>query len=318
MSGISSAIRDAIVASAAPSRAIAQRWREGPEVRRLERAFAYCPLDEAGPAAALAERLFGDDAWAGELLVPLVAALAADPFFEPPLRVSRDALGTSALLYECPAVSIAASVVDAAALATSPAPATILFSGRVSVTRYVKAGAASLQRWSAEPITPAFTSASARPCVPLEPLSLSDGDVTRCDGRIEAQRAVDAGSAMVLLVATIHPGATPLMREYNAAEGTLARLASADDRPSRAEMLLAFLRLAGRADAGDRFDEATRDAAFHLRWAAMREWLALDARAALPRLEAMASGDPHAEVRAAATLTLVAVRRRIGDAACLA
>jgi hypothetical protein len=77
-------------------------------------------------------------------------------------------------------------------------------------------------------------------------------------------------------------------------------------------MLLAFLRLAGRADAGPQFDAATRDPAFHLRWAAMREWLALDARAAMPRLEAMMVADPHVEIREAAARTLATIRLRPG------
>ncbi len=64
-------------------------------------------------------------------------------------------------------------------------------------------------------------------------------------------------------------------------------------------------------DAGDRFEAATRDPAHFLRWGAMREWLALDVAAATPRLEEMAAGDPHPEVRAAARATLPLVARRI-------
>ena len=318
MPGISRAISAAIAAAREPSLEVMRQWRGGPEVRRLERAFADCPPDSASSAAECAEVLLADEGWVGALLAPLVDALAADPFFDPPLRLSRDALRTAAVLFDCPAASITVSVVDAAALATLTPPATVVFPGRVSVTRYVRAGGGTLRRWSTDPLTPAFTAAAARPCAPLEPLLLSDGNVLRSDGRVEAQMLADARSDMVLLTATIHPGATPLMREYRIADGGLARVAATGDQSSRAEMLLTFLRLTGRADAAERFDDATRDEAFHLRWAAMREWLALDARAALPRLEAMATGDPHAEVRAAATLTLVAVRRRIEEAACRA
>jgi hypothetical protein len=42
----------------------------------------------------------------------------------------------------------------------------------------------------------------------------------------------------------------------------------------------------------------------------MREWLALDAAAALPRLRALAD-DPHHEVRAAARATLPLVEARL-------
>jgi hypothetical protein len=76
-------------------------------------------------------------------------------------------------------------------------------------------------------------------------------------------------------------------------------------------MLLTLLRVSGRADAGDVFDAATHGPAPHARWSAMREWLALDADAAAPRLDAMAAGDPDPEVRdlARATRALVARRR---------
>ena len=43
---------------------------------------------------------------------------------------------------------------------------------------------------------------------------------------------------------------------------------------------------------------------FYARWYLMRELLALNAEAARPVLEAMASADPHPEVRAAALQTL--------------
>lgn len=192
----------------------------------------------------------------------------------------------------------------------------MVFSGRVAVTRYVRAGGATLRRWRAEAAGAGFSAAGAPPALEQEPLRLADGEVRILDGRCEAQLLADAARDVVTLVATVRAGAAPLMREHAVEGGALLRIASADDRSSRTELLLAFLRHAGRAEAGPRFEAATRDPAFQLRWAAMREWLALDARAALPRLEAMAAGDPHGEVRAAAAATLPIVRRRIEAARC--
>ncbi|MEI9927754.1 MAG: hypothetical protein WDN44_08695 [Sphingomonas sp.] len=303
---------------ASPRSKAARRWRDGAEYRALAAAFADCPLDAPDSAADRAERLLADAGLAGALLAPLVEALAADRFFEPPLRIARDAARTGAVLFDGPAATITASVTDATTLATRPAPATIVFAGRVTVTRYVKAGGATLRRWRTDPLTPGFTAADAPPCVPLAPIHLSDGDLHRVDGRIHAHQLRDAAGEVVMLVAAIRAGHDPLIREYRVADGALTRVASADDRASRTELLLTFLRLAGRADAGERFAAATHDPAFHLRWAAMREWLALDAEAALPRLSEMAASDPNAEVRAAATLTLIAVRRRIDETRCRA
>lgn len=310
-------MRAAIAAARQSSIDRARGWREGAEHRALAAAFADCPLDTAEPAAARAERLLDDSGLAGALLAPLVAALAADPFFEAPFRIARDGLRTGAVLFDCPAASISASVVDASALATRPPPETIVFAGRVSVTRYCKAGGATLARWRTDPLTPAFSATDAPPCVPLPPLALGDGDLHRADGQTHAHHVERAASDVVTLCATIRAGGAPLVREHRIQDGALVRVASADDGASRTEMLLTFLSLSGRADAGDRFEAATHDPAFHLRWAAMREWLALDAAAALPRLAEMAARDPNAEVRAAATLTLVTVRRRI-EAGCRA
>lgn len=305
--------RARIAASREASRVIARHWLQSAEYRALDRAFRDCPLDRAEPAAEIAERLFADSGWTEALIDPLVAALARDPFFEPSFKVSRDACRTGAILFECPAASIVASVTSAAAM---PVPATIVFTGRVAVTRHIKAGGATLRRWRAEPVTEGFSAGTAAPACPLPPAAPADGEVRRLDGRIEAQSAGGARSDMVSLTATIRPGAAPLVREYAIADGALLRTASTDDRASRTEMLLTFLRLSGRADAGEQFGAVTRDPAFHLRWAAMREWLALDARAALPRLAEMARGDANAEVRVAAARTLATVEHRLQEARC--
>lgn len=306
MAELPEAVRAAIADARARSRETGACWREGPEVRALERAFADCPLDRADPGIARAEALLADPGWAEALIAPLVAALAGDPLFEPPLRISRDSVRIGAVLFDCPAAVVSASVIDAAALAALPEPATIVFPGRASVTRYLRAGGAHLRRWTVG----STGSDTAARCTRIADLALDDGAVARCDGRVQAQSIAGAAHDPVLLAITLRGGGDSLVREYRVADGSLARVASADDGASRTEMLLAYLRLAGRADAGEAFDAATRDPAFHLRWAAMREWLALDARAALPRLHAMAADDPHPEVRIAAACTLPRVEAR--------
>ncbi|WP_431469037.1 hypothetical protein [Sphingosinithalassobacter sp. LHW66-3] len=314
MPGMSRAVREAIAAAREPSLDAGRRWRGGPEMQALAAAFADCPLDRAEPAADRAETLFADIGWVEALLAPLVGALAGDPFFEPPVKASRDSVRTGIVLFDCPVASISASVLRADALAAAPAPGTAVVSGRIVVTHYFRAGGAVLRRWEAEPLAPDFTAATAPPCRPLPPTRLLDGDVIRTDGRTRAQLVTGATRDLVTLVATIRAGAAPLIREYDVESGALVRVASADDGASRTEMLLTFLRNARRTDAGPQFDAATHDPAFHARWAAMREWLALDAAAALPRLETMAAQDPNSEVRAAAAATLRNVRLRVAEA----
>lgn len=313
MNDVTEAVRAAIVAARGPGRVAIDRWRAGAAFQAARAAFADCE-DAPERAADAAERLLTDPGWAEAILAPLVEALAADPLFEPPFKVHRDALRTGAVLFDCPAASIAASVTNAAVMALRP-PATIVFTGRITVTRTVKAGGAWLRRWRTE--APGFGGAAHAPrCTPLAPIALRNGGVHRIDGRTQAQLVSDAESDVVTIVATIRAGAAPLMREYDLAGGALVRVADADDRPPRTAMLLRFLRAAGRADAGTCFAEATRAPGFHLRWAAMREWLALDAAAAAPRLAEMAQCDPEAEVREAASRMLPIVERCLAEARC--
>lgn len=281
------------------------------EVRQLGARFDG--LRDPQLIIARASALLAEPAWVGGVLTPLLDALRADPWFEPPFRTSRDALRTGIVLLDDEAVSIAMTITFADALRQLPPPATVVMSGRVTLTRYVRGGNARMRRWQAEPAGPEFSAAAAPGATEIAPLSLGDGDVVRQDGQCHGHLIVDADRDIVALTATIKPGAAPLMREYAVADGRFVRAASADDAASRIEMLLAFLRVSGRADAAAAFESASRHPAFHLRWAAMREWLMLDAGAARRRLAEMVESDPNAEVRTAARATLPLLDQRLAQ-----
>ncbi|QIG78925.1 hypothetical protein [Stakelama tenebrarum] len=305
-------MRSAIAASRNAAREKIEGWQASDAYRAMAAALDSAPGRDCDAVADAAETLLADSRWVGALLAPLVEALSGDPFFEPPFRTSRDALRTSAILFDCPAATLSGSIVSADAMAAMPPFETVIIPGRMSVTRYVRSGGATLRRWRAEPLTPRFSSATASPCRAMASIDPADGAVLRVDGRTEGVMLAKARRDVVTLSVAIRPGADPLMREYRAADGTLLRVASNDDGASRSEMLLTFLARSGRTDAGDRFAAATHDPAFHTRWSAMREWLRLDAASALPRLREMAAGDANDDVRAAALRTLDAVQ--CGDA----
>jgi hypothetical protein len=308
--------RASLTAAGVYSRQIAQDWQQSAAMSALVARFAGLGEADLGEITHRVHMLLDDDGWVGELIAPLVEALAAEPWLEPPLRVSRDGLKIGAVLFDSRWVTIAASITSADALALLPPPRSVVVPGRLTVVRYVRSGGAHLRLWRAEPIEGDFDAARARPASPLGTLPLGTGVVLRLDGRSRGWWIEGAVSDVVTLTATIRAGQDPVMREYALPTGNFLRCATLDDGAAQAQMLLTLLRLSKRADAAERFAAATRDPATFLRWSAMREWLALDARAALPRLGEMAVGDPNVEIRAAAQATLAMVEDRMAAAPC--
>ncbi|URW75650.1 hypothetical protein M9980_14200 [Sphingomonas donggukensis] len=282
----------------------AAQWTASPVHRALCASFAGAAATDLAHATRCAFEVLGDTGWVAAMLDPFVAALATDPLFEPPLRVTRDHGRVGAVLLDVPAARIAAAVVTAGAASLPPV---VVASGQVVVTHYVRAGGAMLHRWHAGPVAPEQAASPARA---QPPLPLHDGDIHVHDGRVGGHAVAGATATIATLSVVLRAEAAPLVREFSSLDGRLLRVATTDDASSRAAMLRTLLRVSGRRDAAALFDDATRDPAPHVRWSAMREWLALDARAALPRLAALAERDGSPGVRAAATATLALVRER--------
>lgn len=287
----------------------AQAWFAGAPVARLRAAFADLDPQDVDAVAEAARAVLHDADWITPLLAPLIDALSDDPWFEPPLRVTRDRLRTTVELLELPAGVLGATVFNGAALARPSPETTLVSSGRLVVARYAVTNGALLHRWHAGDADARFCAATAPTLTALPPLTLHDGDVVTIDGRTRAHLIEGAGGEVVAL--TFATRTTGLVREYARESGRLLRVAATDQDQSRTRLLLTLLRHEGRRDAIDCFEAATHAPAFHLRWAAMREWLALDATSALPRLRSLAATDPHPEVSAVACATLPLVEARL-------
>lgn len=285
-------------------------WRCSPPVRRMRDGWAKARCAE--DAAAHAEAMLCDPAWVDALFASMIGVLGGHPLADPPVKVSRDALRTSVLLHDCPVALLTATILSAQALADAPPPATVVVAGRLSVMRIHQGGGAVLRRWRAASVRDDFTLAGAGRCRALPPIALEDGAVIGLEGRTDAMLITDAQGDVVTLTATIRLGAAPVMREYARDDGRPLRAATLDEGAARSQMLLTLLRASARRDAGAAFDAATRDPAFFVRWDAMRQWLAIDADAAAPRLAEMAATDPNADIRAAAAATLAQIARLRG------
>lgn len=295
--------RAALVASRAASRRFAEQHRLGAAWRWADTALVGLETADAEQVARRATLLLEDSAWVRALLAPMMRALDGDRWFEPPWRVQRDGPRLGAVIYEHPALTITGTLLTH--IPGAAPTARLVVPGRLSVVRYQR-GSGRVLLWRTEAAGPDFAAASAPPIVPIGAVALRDGLVRRIDGRTHAQAIEGAERDLVMLTATIHAGAAPFAREYDRASGKLLRVATLDHAAARAQLLLGFLRAAGRTEAAPAFAAATEAPAYFLRWAAMREWLALDARAALPRLRAMTE-DANAEVRQAARTMLPTV-----------
>jgi hypothetical protein len=302
-------MRGAILSARPASAAFARDWPMQPAVQRVRTQFdgiGGCPKR----GVDVARRLLGDPHLLPHLLAQPLATLAADPFFDPPFRVHRDAVRTTAILIEHPAARLSVTLVDAAAARAQGFPAAFVLPGRIAVSRHLGGEGAVLHQWRAQPVSPAYRIADDAPCRRLPARPLATGDIRIEDGRTEGQIVWPGDHNVLTLSIVLGVGAAPLLREGRVTDGRIVRAATLDSELTRTAIHLRLLRALGRADAGPHCAAATRDPAFHLRWEAMREWLLLGDPAALPRLGQMAVTDPHPDVRAAARATLAATMSR--------
>jgi hypothetical protein len=260
-------------------------WRAGAALAR----FRALGGDAGADAAAAA--LIADDAWVSAILDPLVANPADAWHFAARRTETRS---TIILDRSAAATLTVTSIAD-----DGGAAATAVVGGRLSFAR-VLAGRGTVERRRAGRVGPRFTIARAAPLGPPRRQRFGPGTALRLDGRRESWRIRPDRERALLLTITLECGAAPLIREYTADGGALRRVAANDGEPARAAMLTALLTALPPIAAAPGYAAASAHPAFFVRWQAMRGWLTADPQEASPRLAAMANGDPHPEVRAAA------------------
>ena len=287
---------------------VARRFPSQPALLRLQ-ADLTAAAGRGAPGVLEAARTFLDDerAVAG-CLAPLIEAARSDPFFRPPLRHGSSPVHTGLLLFDRPELMLFLSVVTAEAVAAKrvfrQGGASIILPGTQSLYKFLKSGGATLSIWEAPEVDAGFSSASGRTCRCLEHRRMRDGETLELDGRRQTFVIDHAVSDIVYLHATTQVDAAPLSVQYDSDSLEFVGASSTDEASSRAHMMLSLLRAMDRRDAVPVFEAMLQSEHFYMRWAAMRDFLALDAELALPHLREMAHGDDHPEVREAAAQTL--------------
>jgi len=283
-----------------------------PAFAGLAKGLAAAEREGADSVLSLARILLDDEAAVRAGLDLLIQRAARDPFFRPPLRAVSGEVHSGLLLFHRPALSIQLAVMSAERIAEKrfrrgDAAASIFFTGQRSLFRFLDSGGATLSLWEAPEIDSQFSAGRSGLCRMTARRALADGDVIEVDGRRNSFIVDEAPSDLVYIQATTPLGAAPVSAEYDWATRRLVGTSGTDDAGSRTGLMLTLLRASDRRDAAPLFAALADSGSFHARWQAMREFLGLDAEAALPRLRAMAADDPHPEVRSAAAETLGAL-----------
>lgn len=264
-----------------------------------ELAQAVAAADDApvDRAVALIRPFLTDIGWFHALLRRECGRMAADPLHLPGWRASRSGTARHLVLARTERIWIAATLVEV----PEGRGGRIHFSGRQALCRPLN-----------RPLEgEMFRLVEGRAIAAGDRRWLS-GELMHLDERREALRIRPGGGPCLLLRAQIAPQGPVRSQVCDGDSGAIVASAQVDEGQARTLMLLSLLRIQRRGDAASHFARALDAPLPTQRWAAMREYLALDTRGALPALAAMAGVEPDAQVRQLARATL----DRIGGGPC--
>jgi hypothetical protein len=300
--------RDAQQLSHDAVEACARHWGRQPLMTELQRQLSALENPTTEQVLDAARSFMDRDADIALLVDDLIATSATDPFFRPPFHPVSSDIHTGMLLFHHSDLSIALGLTGVDSLAAKKAgprgATSIGFTGLTLMFRYLKAGNATVSFWEADPITEGFVASQAGKARLVERRKLRDGEEIVVDGRYQSFIIEHAETDILYYQAMVRPGSAPLATEYDSKSLSFIGASSTDEASSRVQMMVSLLRAMDRTDTLALIEESLASPHFYTRWHIMREYLAMDAEAALPALRRMAAGDQHPEVRAAAEQTL--------------
>lgn len=230
-----------------------------------------------------------DVGWLHAMIAGQLPLMAADPLHLPPLRASRSGDVRHLVIIRTERVWITATILDPF---VTP-PAHIHFSGRYTITRSLRGS-----------VDGRLYRLAAGRALDEGQHSWPEGALIELDETRTSLSLSPSCGRRILLRAQIGPAGPVHACLHDRASGDKIGEAQADESHARVLMMLSLLRLQGRRDAARHFERALDAPLGRQRWAVMREYLALDTRAALKALTAMAATEPDLEVRALACRTL--------------
>jgi hypothetical protein len=296
------------LASATTADLTARAWAGHELVQGLRRELEAIEPKTAEAVLAAAERFMNQEEQIAGFVRDLVAKSVADPFFQPAFLTLAGDISTGLVLYADRNVFISLAVAGVDALAAKKSgnrgPSSIAFTGLPTLFHVVKSGGATLSFWEAPRIGADFVGDRTGRCRMTEMRRIEDGERILIDGWTQSFVIEHATSDIILLQAAVHAECAPLALEYDSKTCEFIGASSTDEGSSRIEMMVSLMRAMDHKEAGPLLEELLESPHFFTRWYVMREYLGLDAEAALPSLRRLAGGDPHPHVRAAAQQTL--------------
>jgi hypothetical protein len=299
-------------------------WRSQPRLAALHAALDA--LDEPGAeqVCALIAQSFADTGWIDQWIAAMARSALETRYFEPPLAPASNGFQRGMVVFAHPHVSISLNILPVDILAAKKmrrtGPAAMVFTGSLSVQKFLRAGGARLRLWEAGAASETFSLADGHACRPAGRRDLADGDIVTLDGRTQSYVVEHATGDIVLLQAEIQRDRAPLLVEYDADSCIAVAAGSTNECASRSQMLISFLAAFGREGDEAVIEPFTHDGSFFLRWHATTELLRMNETRARSRLESMVDEDPHPDLREAAGSVLDLLRATAGEGgiACLA
>ena len=135
------------------------------------------------------------------------------------------------------------------------------------------------------------------------PRQVAAGDTIDLANMRQAIRLSHLGQDAVMLRLLVRDPAQAQAAEYDAETGEVLRVRQAQSHEGRTQMIVSLLRSLGRDDAIPIIADQIDSWPPHLRWHGVREALAIDSRAGITMLSAMAAEDPDAGLRSLAART---------------
>jgi hypothetical protein len=212
--------------------------------------------------------------------------------------------------------AIAVVVSDPTAIAdkkrrTANLATSVMMTPKDLLVRFIKAGGARITFYTCDEVNDSNPARPDMRCDAGRTVAVHDGDTFVLRAGRDSFSVESAESVVCFAQAYAKHSTASVMPEFDSGSRRLIGLSATNDKSSRIQMMATILRLFGHERAFEIAEPFAAHQDYFVRWYVMRELIAIDSARALPLVEAMATNDPHPQVRDTAVRTLAMLRPAI-------